>query len=106
VLVLMQEPVLPLSLLHVRPIGMMEMIDQGQADEKIIGVHLDDPAFNSYYHIWELPEHRLRELRRFFLDYKILEEKKVEVQDFLGPDKARAVVKRAMERYVEEFPEG
>ncbi len=106
VLVLMQEPVLPLSLLHVRPIGMMEMIDQGQADEKIICVHLDDPAFNSYYHIWELPEHRLRELRRFFLDYKILEEKKVEVHDFLGPDKVRAVVKRAMERYVEEFSKG
>ncbi len=103
VLVLMQEPVLPLSLLDVRPIGMMEMIDQGQVDEKIICVHLDDPAFNRYYHIWELPDHRLLEVRRFFLDYKLLEEKEVEVQDFLGPDKARAVVKRAMERYGEEF---
>ena len=103
VLVMMQEPVLPLSLLHVRPIGMMHMIDQGQADEKIICVHLDDPAFNSYYHIWELPDHRLLEVRRFFLDYKLLEEKEVEVQDFQGPDKARAVVKKAMERYVEEF---
>ena len=82
---------------------MMEMVDQGQFDEKIICVHLNDPAFNSYYHIWELPDHRLREVRRFFLDYKLLEEKEVEVQDFLGPDKARAVVKRAMERYVEEF---
>ena len=103
VLVLMQEAVLPLSLLRVRPIGMMHMIDQGQADEKIICVHLDDPAFNSYYHIWELPDHRLLEVRRFFLDYKLLEEKEVEVQDFQGPDKARAVVKKAMERYIEEF---
>ncbi len=103
VLVLMQEAVLPLSLLRVRPIGMMQMIDQGQADEKIICVHLDDPAFNGYYHIWELPDHSLRELRRFFLDYKLLEEKEVEVQDFEGPDKARAVVKKSMERYVEEL---
>ena len=103
VLVLMQEAVLPLSLMRVRPIGMMHMIDQGQADEKIICVHLDDPAFNSYYHIWELPDHRLLEVRRFFLDYKLLEEKEVEVQDFQGPDKARAVVKKAMARYIEEF---
>ncbi|MFQ5568906.1 MAG: inorganic diphosphatase [Rhodothermales bacterium] len=103
VLVLMQEPVLPLSLLRARPIGMMQMIDQGQSDEKIICVHLDDPAVNGLYHIWELPEHALLELRRFFLDYKLLEEKEVDVQDFLGPDKARTIVKRAMERYVEEL---
>ena len=103
VLVMMQEAVLPLSLMRVRPIGMMHMIDQRQADEKIICVHLDDPAFNGYYHIWELPDHRLREVRRFFLDYKILEEKEVEVQDFQGPDKARAIVKKSMERYIEEL---
>ena len=103
VLVLMQEPVLPLSLLHVRPIGMMQMVDQGQADEKIICVHLRDPAFNGYYHIWELPEHRLHELRRFFLDYKLREEKEVDVQDFLGPDKARAVVRKAIARYRAEI---
>jgi inorganic pyrophosphatase len=55
VLVIMQEPVAPLSILRARPIGVMEMIDQGQSDEKIICIHLDDPAFNGYYHIWELP---------------------------------------------------
>ncbi len=102
VLVLMQEPVQPLSLLRTRPIGMMQMIDQGQSDEKIICIHLDDPAFNGFYHIWELPEHRLLELRRFFLDYKLLEDKEVDVQEFLGPDKARAVVKKAMDRYRDE----
>ena len=53
--------------------------------------------------VWELPEHRLHELRRFFLDYKLLEEKEVDVQEFLGPDKARAVVKQAMRRYEEEL---
>jgi len=104
VLVLMQEPVVPLSILRVRPVGLMNMQDQGQNDEKIICVHLDDPAFNSYYHIWELPEHRLRELKRFFQDYKKLEEKEVLVQDFLGPDKARSVVAQGMARYREAFP--
>ncbi len=106
VLVLMQEPVQPLSLLRVRPVGMMQMVDQGQSDEKIICIHLDDPAFNTVYHIWELPEHRLRELQRFFMDYKQLENKEVDVQDFLGPDKARAVVKKAMERYRTEILPG
>ena len=99
ILVVMQEPVFPLSTLRARPIGLMNMTDQGEGDEKIISVHLDDPAVNSVYHIWELPEHQLRELRRFFMDYKILEEKEVVVQDFLGPDKARAVIQQAAERY-------
>lgn len=102
VLVLMQEPVQPLSLLEVRAIGMMKMVDQGQRDEKIICVHLHDPAFNGYQHISELPEHRLRELQRFFIDYKQLEDKDVEVQNFLGPDEARDVIQRAMDRYIEE----
>lgn len=105
VLVLMQEPVVPMSLLRARPIGLMNMQDQGQNDEKIICVHLDDPAFNSYYHIWELPEHGLRELKRFFQDYKQLEGKEVEVQDFLGPDKARAVITRGIQSYQEKYVE-
>ena len=103
VLVLMQEPVDPLSLLHARPIGLMKMVDQGEADDKIICVHVEDPAYNGYYHIWEIPDHRLQELKRFFLDYKLLEEKEVAVQDFLGPDKARAVVRKAIERYQEDI---
>ncbi len=102
VLVLMQEPVVPMALLRARPIGLMKMVDQGQDDDKVICVHLDDPAFNGYYHIWELPEHRLRELKRFFEDYKKLEEKAVSVEDFLGPDAARAVVRDALERYRQE----
>jgi inorganic pyrophosphatase len=62
----MQEPVQALSILHARPIGMMHMVDEGQNDEKIICVHLDDPEYRSYKHFDELPEHRLTELQRFF----------------------------------------
>lgn len=103
VLVLMQEEVVPLSMLRARPIGLMNMLDQGQKDEKIICVHLDDPAFKGYHHIQELPEHRLRELKRFFLDYKKLEEKEVLVQDFLGPDEARRVIVESIDRYQQTF---
>ncbi len=102
VLVLMQETVAPLSIVRARPIGMMTMIDQGHADEKIICVHLDDPAFNGYFHIRELPQHRLRELRRFFEDYKKLEEKEVLVQEFLGTEEAHRVILESMMRYTRQ----
>lgn len=103
VLVLMQEAVVPLSIVRARPIGMMNMLDQGQRDEKIICVHLDDPTFSDYRDIRELPEHRLRELKRFFEDYKKLEDKEVLVQDFLGPEDARQIVTRSIERYRNEI---
>jgi inorganic pyrophosphatase len=103
VLVLMQEPVVPLSIVRARPIGMMNMLDQGQRDEKIICVHLDDPAFADYTDIRELPEHRLRELKRFFEDYKKLEDKEVLVQDFLGPEQAKKIVVHSIERYRSEI---
>lgn len=102
VLVLMQEEVVPLSMLRARPVGMMNMVDQGQKDEKIICVHLDDPAFADYKDIRQLPEHRLRELQRFFKDYKKLENKEVLVQDFLGPDDAKKSVREAVQRYQDE----
>lgn len=106
VLVLMQEPVAPLSLLRVRPIGMMTMIDQGHNDEKIICVHMDDPEYNSYTHIGELRGHRLLELRRFFEDYKKLEHKKVDVREFSGPLQAKAAIRQAMARYGKEYRKG
>lgn len=103
VLVLMQEPVVPLSLLRARPIGLLPMVDQDQNDEKIICIHLDDPAYADYTDVNQLPEHRMLELRRFFEDYKKLEHKEVRVQDFLGPDEALPVIAEALRRYSEEF---
>lgn len=102
VLVLMQEPVQPLSIVRVRPIGMMAMVDQGEDDEKVISVHLDDPEYNEYRNINELPRHRLAELRRFFSDYKVLEDKQVKVNEFLGPDEAKAALVESIERYDRE----
>jgi inorganic pyrophosphatase len=103
VLVLMQEPVVPLAILRVRPIGMMTMLDQGENDEKIISVHLDDPEYREYTNIGELPVHRMNEVRRFFEDYKALENKEVLVQDFLGPEEAKKAVLHAMALYERLF---
>lgn len=107
VLVLMQEPVVPLGILRARPIGMMPMEDEGEADEKIVCVHLDDPEYLHYTHYDELPDHRLSELRRFFEDYKKAERKEVVVGDFLGPEEAVDAVRQAMDRYVKRYsPDG
>jgi inorganic pyrophosphatase len=100
-LVMMQEPVQPLSLLRVRPIGMMHMLDEGESDEKIICVHLDDPEYQSLDHYDQLPEHRLQELRRFFQDYKALEEKEVDVGNLEGPEEALRAVEHAIKLYEE-----
>ena len=102
-LVLMQEQVVPLSILRAKPIGMMTMLDQGEKDEKIICVHLDDPEYRGYMDITELPKHRLDELRNFFEDYKKLENKEVLVQDFLGPKQACETIQHCMTLYKKLF---
>src|SRR3977135_2299116 len=69
VLVLCQEPVAPMSIMRARAIGVMQMRDEKGGDDKIIAVHIDDPAFAQYTHIREVPQHALHELKRFFVDY-------------------------------------
>jgi inorganic pyrophosphatase len=60
---MMQEPVVPMCFMRVRPIGVMHMIDGGEADDKIIAVHLDDPEYKHIKDISEVPKHRLAEIR-------------------------------------------
>jgi len=99
VLVLGNEPVVPLAILSARAIGVMRMTDQGAPDDKIVAVHVNDPAFADYRDIGEVPAHIAREMRRFFEDYKALEGKAVHVEDMQGRDVAVAVVREALEVY-------
>ncbi len=99
VLVLCQEPVTPFCLMRARAIGMMQMRDDKGLDDKIIAIHLDDPAYAEYTHIREVPHHTLLELRRFFLDYKTLENKSVEVEEFSGPFEANKTIREAIVAY-------
>ena len=75
------------------------MWDQGEEDDKIIAVHCDDPEFNHYRSIQELPPHRLRELKKFFEDYKALENKKVVVDDFFDEKEAREAILASIALY-------
>jgi inorganic pyrophosphatase len=102
VLVLGQEPVVPQVLLRARAIGVMRMRDEKGQDDKIIAVHLDDPDYSSFLDISALPAHRLRELQRFFLDYKVLEGEEVEVEAPLGVDAALPILEEAIAFYTRE----
>ncbi|HEX7600801.1 MAG TPA: inorganic diphosphatase [Polyangiaceae bacterium] len=99
VLVLGQEPVVPMCMMSARAVGVMLMRDDKGMDEKIVAIHLHDPAVAQYTHIRELPQHLLLELKRFFLDYKTLENKEVIVNDFLGPFEANKAIRTAIEGY-------
>ena len=81
VLVLCQEAVVPLTIIHARAIGLMTMIDAGKKDHKIIAVATEDPEFNSYHEANEMPPHRLIMLRRFLPGLQALEGKAVEVDE-------------------------
>jgi inorganic pyrophosphatase len=99
VLVLCQEPVAPLTLVNARAIGLMTMIDSGKKDHKVLAVAVDDPEYNAFREASELPPHRLNMLRRFFQDYKTLEGKAVEVEEFEPAAMALPVIEDALARY-------
>ena len=103
VLVLGQEPVVPLCVLRARAIGVLGMRDEKGQDDKIIAIHIDDPEYEHYQDVAELPPHRLRELERFFLDYKVLENKTVNVEALRGRDDAERVVRDAVRLYRERI---
>jgi len=96
------EAVTPGVLLRAHAIGVMRMRDDKGIDDKIIAVHVDDPSYADFRSIKELAPHRLRELQRFFLDYKTLEGKTVEVDEPLGPEEAMKVVREAISLYNRE----
>jgi inorganic pyrophosphatase len=99
VLVLCQVPLEPLCMVRCRAIGVFPMFDDRGQDDKIVGVHIDDPQFAFYRDIAELPTHTLAELQRFFIDYKVLEKKKVEIAEIRGHEEAERVVRDAIELY-------
>jgi len=99
VLVFSQAPVHPLTIVDVRVIGLMHMRDEKGIDDKLLSVAVGDPAFADYRDFRQLPKHVIREMQRFFQDYKVLEGKEVTVEEPLGPDEALVVLREALASY-------
>ena len=99
ILVLSQIDIRSLCEVNAKVIGVMRMVDQGEADDKIIAVAADDMSVSHINDISELPAHQLLELRNFFEDYKKLEHKAVVVEDFLGREEAIEIVNKSIEDY-------
>lgn len=104
VLVLCSEPIRPMSLVRVYPVGYIAMRDGGFHDEKIIAIPFEDPMYNCYHDLSELPTHLSEEISHFFTVYKYLEpDKDAEVEGVHGRDEAVEVIRKAFDRYVEKF---
>lgn len=103
VLVLSSECLVPLSLVRCYPIGVITMRDQGKMDEKIIAIPFNDPVYNSYKDISELPSHIFNEMRHFFSVYKSLEGKETVVDEEQGSEEARQIISKCLDNYIEKF---
>jgi len=102
VLVLCSEVIQPLAIMQAKVIGVMKMRDDKGEDDKLIAVHAHDPNYADYGDVSEIPAHRLRELKRFFEDYKVLENKKVLVAAPQGRSVALQVLRDAIRLYDRE----
>ncbi len=99
ILVLSQINIVPLCIVPAKVIGVMHMLDQGEADDKIIAVADNDMSVIHYEDISELPDHFFREIKNFFEDYKKLENKTSVVEEFGGKDEALQIVNKALDDY-------
>ena len=103
VLLLCSETIEPLTLVEAYPIGVMYMVDGGEADEKIIAIPHKDPVYNSYKDISELPQYIFDEMKHFFTIYKDLENKKTSVEKFGDAKEAKSVIETCIKNYKEKF---
>ena len=99
VLVLVDAPSFPGCLVTVRPIGMLEMVDQGKEDEKILAVGTNNPIFDDVHDYQKLYPHLLLEIEHFFTVYKELEAKTTKIVGWQNAERARDVVSECQERY-------
>ncbi len=103
VLVVCSETLYPKTLVRCYPIGVIRMIDSGRHDDKIIAIPFEDPNYNGYRSINELPAHIFEEMTHFFRVYKELENKTTAVNETEDADSAKKIIAEDIERYIEKF---
>jgi len=99
VLVLLKEETFPGCIIDARPIGVLHMVDKGEPDDKILAVPTHDPYSQEYFDIADIPQHLLKEVAQFFVSYKELEGKKVEIVGWGKSEEAMRLIVRSIEQY-------
>lgn len=103
VVVICSEKIDPMTLVRCYPIGVITMKDSGKLDEKIISIPFNDPNYNSYKDISELPTHVFEEMKHFFKVYKNLEDKETVVDEVRNREAAVEIINKSINNYVTEF---
>lgn len=103
IIILSGRPVYPLTLVSVRILGVLRMIDNGEKDDKLIGVYDKDPRFSEFKSIKDIPKHTVAELKHFFETYKHLQNKKCKILEILDKETAYEDIKKAKEMYGKKY---
>lgn len=102
-LVLTTYPLAPGILVRVRPVAVMDMVDDGESDNKIIAVPVKDPRWSEVKDLSDINKHTLKEIEHFFSTYKKLQNKEVEIKGFRGAADAKKDFEKSLELYNEKF---
>ena len=103
VLVLCSEALNPMTEVRCYPIGVISMVDNGRFDEKIIAIPFNDPVYNNYKDISEIPKHVYEEMRHFFKVYKELENKETAVNEVGSRTDAEKIIETSINSYIENY---
>ncbi|AZB73356.1 inorganic diphosphatase [Synechococcus elongatus] len=98
-MVILDQPTFPGCVIAARPIGMLEMIDGGDRDEKLLCVPAKDPRYAEVKTLSDIAPHRLDEIAEFFRSYKNLEKKVTEILGWEGPETVQALVEECIKAY-------
>jgi inorganic pyrophosphatase len=103
VVILTTFPLLPGILVRVRPVAIMNMIDSGDEDDKIIAVPIDDPRWDDVVDLEDINKHTLKEIEHFYSTYKKLQNKVVEVKGFKGSKEAEKAFEEGKKIYTDKY---
>ena len=98
-MVIMDEPTFPGCVITAKPIGMLEMVDGGDRDEKILCVPSEDPRYSQVSSLKDIAPHRLEEIAEFFRTYKNLEKKVTEILGWKDVDAVKPLVDQCIKAY-------
>jgi len=102
VLILVSEPTFSGCLVKARPIGLLNMIDDGKSDDKILAVPVGEPDYAEVHNYTQIFAHQLRKISHFFETYKLLEGKKTSVGGWSDAAEARRVIQESAQRFEEK----